>query len=90
MASLFGFFTLLVGATGLFGELRAALNTIWEVPAQTGSGFIGILKDRFLSFSMVLGIGFLLLVSLLVSAGLAAASHFLKERFQRRLSSVRS
>ena len=81
LASLFGFFTLLVGATGLFGELQGALNTIWDVPDQPGNGFIGILKNRFLSFTMVLGIGFLLLVSLLVSAGLAAAGHFLAGMF---------
>ena len=81
LASLFGLFTLLVGATGLFGELQGALNTIWDVPDQPGNGFIGILKNRFLSFTMVLGIGFLLLVSLLVSAGLAAAGHFLGGMF---------
>ena len=81
LASLFGFFTLLVGATGLFGELQGALNTIWDVPDQPGDGFIGMLKNRFLSFTMVLGIGFLLLVSLLVSAGLAAAGHFLGGMF---------
>ena len=77
IASLFGLVTLLAGATGLFGELQAALNTIWEAPDRPGSGFIGILKNRFLSFTMVLGMGFLLLVSLLVSASLAAAGHFL-------------
>ena len=73
MASLFGLLTLLVGATGLFGELQAALNTIWEVPAQPGLGIVGVLKNRFLSFAMVLGMGFLL--SLLVRAALAAAGH---------------
>jgi membrane protein len=77
MASLFGLLTLLVGATGLFGELQAALNTIWEVPDEEERGFAGILKNRFLSFTMVLGMGFLLLVSLLVSAALAAAGHSL-------------
>jgi len=74
-ASLVGLLTLLAGATGLFGELQAALNTIWEVPAQPGHGIIGVLKNRFLSFAMVLGMGFLLLVSLLVSAELAATGH---------------
>lgn len=77
MASVFGLLTLLVGVTGLFGELQAALNTIWEVPDQPGRGLVGILKNRFLSFAMVLGMGFLLLVSLLVSAALAAAGHSL-------------
>ena len=76
VASLFGLLTLLAGATGLFGELQAALNTIWEVPDQPKYSVVGILKNRFLSFAMVCGMGFLLLVSLLVSAALAAAGDF--------------
>ncbi len=83
MATLFGLFTLLVGATGLFGELQASLNTIWEVPDQPGTGVVGILKTRFLSFTMVLGMGFLLLVSLVVSAALAAAGHSLSGIFPK-------
>jgi membrane protein len=81
IASVFGLFTLLLGATGLFGELQAALNTIWEVPDRPGNGFLGILRNRFLSFTMVLGMGFLLLVSLLISAALAAAGHFMGGMF---------
>jgi membrane protein len=77
IGSLAGLITLLVGATGLFGELHDALNTIWEVPPKEGRGLVGLIKDRFLSFTMVLGIGFLLLVSLTVSAALAAFGQFL-------------
>lgn len=65
--------TLLVTATGVFIELQSDLNTIWGVEPRPGFGVWGFIKDRLLSFAMVLGIGFLLLVSLIVSAGLQAA-----------------
>ena len=74
-ASIVGIVLLLVGASGVFGQLQDALNTVWEVEAKSGRGVWGIIKDRFLSASMVLGTGFLLLVSLLLSAVISAASH---------------
>jgi membrane protein len=77
IATVVGLATLLIGATGVFGELRDALNTIWEVQPRAGRGLTGLIKDRFLSFTMVVGVGFLLLVSLSVSAGLAAMGRFL-------------
>ncbi len=64
--------TLLLGATGLFGQLQDSLNTIWGIEPKEGRGIWGMVKDRFLSFVAVLGTGFLLLVSLVLSAGLAA------------------
>lgn len=67
-----GFAMLLFGASGVFGQLQDALNTIWEVQPKPGRGLLGMLKDRFLSFTMVLGTGFLLLVSLVLSAALTA------------------
>jgi membrane protein len=72
VAGLLGLATLLLGATGVFGELQDSLNTIWGVQPRPGRGILGILKDRFVSFAMVLGIAFLLLVSLVISAALAA------------------
>jgi membrane protein len=72
IATLISILTLLIGATGVFAELHDALNTIWEVKPKSGLGLMGLIRDRFLSFAMVLGIGFLLLVSLAISAGLAA------------------
>jgi len=69
--------TILVGATGVFVELQDALNTIWEVRRRPGRGVWVFFKDRFLSFAMVLAIGFLLLVSLVISAGLAAFGGFM-------------
>jgi membrane protein len=68
--------TVLFGASGVFTELRAALNKIWEVQPATAAGFMGMIKDRIFSFGMVLAIGFLLLVSLILSATLAAAGKF--------------
>lgn len=72
IASIISILLLLLGATGLFTELQDSLNTIWEVKPKPGRGFINIIRQRFLSFAMVLGIGFLLLVSLVISAVLSA------------------
>lgn len=67
-----GIVTLFIGASGVFGELQASLNTIWEVKPKSGRGIWGEVKDRFLSFTMVLGVAFLLLVSLVLNAVLSA------------------
>lgn len=76
-ATLIAVVTLFVGATGVFVQLQDALNTIWQVRRQPGRGLRFFIKDRLLSFAMVLAIGFLLLVSLVVSAGLAALGKFM-------------
>jgi membrane protein len=68
--------TLVFGLWWVFGELQDALNTIWGVKARAGRGFLTILRERFWSFTLVVGIGFLLLVSLAVSAWLAVLSAF--------------
>lgn len=72
IASIISVVVLLVGATGLFTELQDSLNTIWEVKPKPGRGVNNMIRLRFLSFAMVIGIGFLLLVSLVISTGLAA------------------
>jgi membrane protein len=72
VGTIIGVVTLFVGASGVFGELQYALNSIWEVRAKPGRGVLGEIKDRFFSFTMVLGVAFLLLVSLILSAVLAA------------------
>lgn len=64
--------TLLFGASGVFGQLQDALNTVWGVELREGRGVWGFIKDRFLSFVAVVGTGFLLLVSLVLSSALAA------------------
>lgn len=77
MATIVGLVMLLFGASGVFGQLKDALNTIWEVEPKKGGGIGTLIKDRFLSFAMVFGVGFLLLVSLVLSAALAAMGKFL-------------
>lgn len=77
IATLISVGLLLFGASGVFGQLQDSLNTIWEVAPKPGRGIKGFIKDRFLSFAMVLGIGFLLLVSLILSAGLTAVGDYL-------------
>ena len=76
IATIFGVLTLIFGASGVFGELRSALNTIWDAKPQNTSGIWGMLRERFFSFGMVMSVGFVLLVSLLASAGLAAMTKF--------------
>lgn len=80
VATLLGVATLLFGASGVFGELKDGLNTIWEVEAKTERGFVGLIKDRFISLAMVMGVGFLLLVSLIMSAGLAVLGKYIGDR----------
>jgi len=75
-AAILGTVTLILGASGAFTELRGALNVVWEAPPKPGGGIWGAIRDRLLSFAMVLVLGFLLLVSLAMSAGLAAVHSF--------------
>jgi membrane protein len=72
-----GLLLLLVGASGAFGELQTALNLMWGVKPKPGRGVYGFVRDRFLSFTMVLGVAFILLVSLVISAALAALGRVL-------------
>jgi membrane protein len=76
LATGLGVVTLLFGLWGVFGELQDALNSIWGVRSRSGGGVIGAIKRRFWSFTMVVGIGFLLLISLAASAWLAALGKF--------------
>jgi membrane protein len=80
-ATLVGFATLLIGAGGVFGQLKDALNSIWEVKSINGSGLMGFIRERLLSFGMVLVIGFLLLASLLATTAIAGLSHILEAWF---------
>ena len=75
-ATLVGLITLVFGASGVFGELRSALNAIWEAKPQNTSGIWGMLRERFFSFGMVVSVGFVLLVSLLASTALGALTKF--------------
>ena len=68
--------TLVVGLWSVFGELQDALNSVWGVTPRPGRGFPAMVRERFWSFTLVVGIGFLLLVSLALSAWLAALREF--------------
>lgn len=77
VAGLVGVILLLFGASGVFAQLKLALNTIWETAAPQRGLIRSFVRDRFLSFAMVLVIGFLLLVSLLVSSALSALGAYM-------------
>lgn len=77
IASVVSVVTLLLGALGAFGQLQDALNTIWEVKPKPGRGLWGLIRDRLLSFGLVLVIGFFVVVSLVASAALSALGTFL-------------
>ena len=81
LASAIAVVTLLLGASGVFAQLQDALNTVWGVEPKAGRGLWGTIKDRLFSLMAVLGTGFLLLVSLVLSAALAAFG----KMFQGRL-----
>jgi membrane protein len=72
LATVVGLGILLFGATGVFGELQSSMNAIWDVPPRPGAGVVDFLRRRFVSLSMVFGVAFLLMVSLVLSAALSA------------------
>ncbi|HEY7209218.1 MAG TPA: YihY/virulence factor BrkB family protein [Bryobacteraceae bacterium] len=76
VASIFAVVALLFGASGVFVELRDSLNTIWESAPSTSTSWRSIIWQRLISFGMVLALGFLLLISLLLSATLALLTKF--------------
>ncbi len=78
VATVIGVTLALFGASGVFGQLQDALNTIWGVKAKPGAGIWGFLRSRFLSFAMVGGICFLLLVSLTIESLLKGFSHYVQ------------
>ena len=80
-ATVLSLMTLLIGATGVVSELKDTLNTIWHVQPEPDSGLLSTLKAYLMSLVFVLGIGFLLLVSLVVSAVLSALSGFFSHLF---------
>jgi membrane protein len=78
-AAIFSVVMLLVGASAVFISLRDSLNTIWRIQQKPMGIIRAFLRGRFLSFAMILGIGFLLLVSLVLSAALAAMSDYVSK-----------
>ncbi|PYK84737.1 MAG: hypothetical protein DMF21_02985 [Verrucomicrobia bacterium] len=83
-----GFALALFGASGVFGQLQAALNTIWGVKAKPGRSIWRFVRSRFLSFALIAGIGFLLLVSLVIETGIKALSHYLQSMLPGALTVI--
>lgn len=81
IATVIGVALALFGASGVFGQLQDALNTIWGVKAKPGAGIWGFVRARFLSFAMVGGVCFLLLVSMTLESLLKAFSHYVQALF---------
>lgn len=82
-ATVIGVGLLLFGATSVFGELQNSLDRIWRVPVRSRtSGLWGLLRSRLLSFGMILGIGFILMVSLVFSAGLTVIGKWWSPLFE--------
>jgi len=83
LAAAIGLVTLLIGATSVFAELQNALDRIWgSARGHTQAAWWVFLRSRLLSFGMILGFGFLMLVSLIASAALAAFGGWLEQRFE--------
>jgi membrane protein len=67
-----GIVTLFLGATGVFVEIQDSINMIWKVKAKPKKGFLAMIKNRFLSFSLIISLGFLMIISLIIN-GLVVA-----------------
>lgn len=78
LATIFSTVLLLFGASGVVVQLKDALNAVWDVPEKKSSGVWNFIRTRFLSLAFVLGVGFLLLVSLILSTILSAAGSYLE------------
>jgi len=81
IAAIIGGITLLVAATTVFAEIQDSINSIWGLKAKPKKGWLKMLKNRFLSFSVIISLGFLLLVSLVVSTLIEGFSDALKQHF---------
>lgn len=81
IASILSIITLLFGATGVFAQMQTSLNLIWGVEPKPDTGFLKMLKDRLFSFGLILSIGFLLLISLVVSSAISVMGEWIQARF---------
>jgi membrane protein len=82
-AKAFGIIMLIIGATGVFAGMQDTLNIIWNVKIKPGNNLIKLLRDRILSFAMVLVIAFLLLVSMVIHVIIEAFSHVMSQYFKQ-------
>jgi membrane protein len=81
VAVIVGIVSLLIGATSIFGEIQDSINTIWGVKSKPKKGWVKFLQNRFLSFSIIIALGFLLLVSLGINSLIDAFSNQLRSHF---------
>lgn len=81
VALIIGGITLLIGATGIFCEIQDSINIIWRVKAKPKRSWLKWITDRLLSSSLIIGLGFLLIVSLMVNGVMLALSEWLKNYF---------
>lgn len=79
ISSIIGVVVLLVGASGVFGELQYALDTIWGVKPKPKRGVVAMIRERLFSFSLVIGVAFVLLVSLVISTVLSGMGRFMED-----------
>ncbi len=80
-AATVGIITLLIGATTVFAEIQDSINTIWGIKPKPEKGWLKMIKNRFLSFSVIISLGFILLVSLAVTAVIEGFNNSLQQRF---------
>jgi membrane protein len=78
IATLLGITTLIFGATGVFYHLQLSLNEIWQIKPNENTGFLKMLLDRARSFAFILAIGFLLLISFIVTTAISALNNYIK------------
>lgn len=81
ISAIIGGITLVIGATTVFGEIQDSINMIWRVKAKPKKGWLKLIKDRLLSGSIIVGLGFLLIVSLIINGALMALNDILKAYF---------
>ncbi|RYG42906.1 MAG: YihY/virulence factor BrkB family protein [Chitinophagaceae bacterium] len=81
MALIIGIVTLIIGATSVFGDIQDSINIIWRVKAKPKRGWVKLLKDRLTSSSLIIGLGFLMIVSLLINGVLMALNAWLRSYF---------
>ncbi|PST83839.1 ribonuclease BN [Pedobacter yulinensis] len=82
VAFIIGLVTLLIGSTTIFGDIQDSINTIWGLKPKPKRGWLKMLQNRFLSFSVIISLGFVLLVSLAVTAVLDGLSQALQARYE--------
>jgi len=88
-ATIIGILTILVGATGVFVEFQKSLNSIWGVKHDvTKAGFLRLVKERVFSFGLIISVAFILIVSLVISATIAALSSWVVSNFSETVLTI--